>query len=87
MLLCNIEYPGSLILTLLKADDIMMNISEKTEAFYKTNFENDNNIQTHFKNFVISNDKIKIILEKFKKKIDHECADIKFSQTIEVMFC
>jgi len=84
MLLYNIELPGSLILKLLRCEDLFINIFENAELFYKSNFENDNKSQLELKNFKTSYDKMKLILEKFRKKIDSEGADIKFSQNIEV---
>jgi hypothetical protein len=81
-LINNIEFPGtsSIILILLKFDDQFNMINSKYYAFYNTNLH----LNEGWESFSSIFEKLIYLLNKFKKKIHEEGANVKFTQNNEV---
>jgi hypothetical protein len=82
-LINNVEFPGSssIILILLKFDDQLNSINLKYETFYKNNLHHNEGWECYSS----ISEKLKIVLNKFKIKIQEEGANIKFTQNNEVI--
>jgi hypothetical protein len=83
-LLKSLEYPGTLILFLLKFDEQTQILQEKYKVFLQTNSESEEKNILIWKDYFSVVEELNSILEKFRVKIEEEGANIKFTQNPEV---
>lgn len=79
----NIEFPSNLVLSLLKFEDHIVKINEKYKTFYDKNDESTTTDQ--WNNFFFFYGKLTEILNKFKKNIKEEGANVRFTQNFELL--
>lgn len=82
-MLYKLEYPGKLILMLLRADgnEVLNKINENYHIFKETNKSCDN---TTWNDYFILYENLCKVLDKFKTAILAESSSLKFSQDSEV---
>ncbi len=81
--LFNIEFPSTLILFVLKHNNILVKIDEEIRKFNENNPTISDDKE--FKEYCEVYSKIQKIMDKFKSRIDQEGANIRFTQNTEIL--